>query len=608
MLLDGKFRLDSDSTPRKADELFWMTRQGHIRQSPKRTQILDRRLAVLCTYVALTLVMTFPLALSWRSSLPAGSGDIWQNYWNFWWWKQCLLNGWNPLHSPLLFHPFGADLVFHTHSPLNQIVAMPVNLLLGEAAAYNFCLFVALTLSGFGTYLLVRELTGSASSGLLAGLVFAYFPQTVEQTLEHLNLFSLQFIPLTLFYLLRWSRSQQLAHALAFGACFGLNALASWHLGLKLLLLVAPWTAVLAWRNKHRWRAFLGHAFAAATLATLLVLPLVAPMIALIGEGADYFVKDPVPRGIDLSYVFTPPYANPVLGSLITSRYLERAYQASGFVCYLGIVPLALAAIGMWRQGHRAAPWAAVFVAGVVLALGSQLLWNGTRYESVTLPFAALRWFPFLENLRVANRFLILASLALGVLVGFGWHSLKRKPVWALPLAAALLLAEYSWLPFPLRQVDHSQLLERISERPGAVLDIPFHQRNRSVHNMVAQTVHGRPISGGYLSSYPPEIEMAIQDEPALKQLSGIPDPASVIDIDRLRSLGFRTIVIHKDRIQSVRTQRLATLAPEELLDRKRYRRLGGIPDATMETIRNQLDIAVGPVALEDETLAIYFF
>ena len=607
MLLDGKFRLDSGGTPRRADELFWMTRQEHTRPSARWTQVLERRFAVLCTYLALTLVMTFPLALTWRSSLPAGAGDIWQNYWNFWWWKQCLLNGWNPLHSPLLFHPFGADLVFYTHSPLNQIVAMPVNLLLGEAAAYNFCLFVALTLSGFGTYLLVRELTGSATSGFLAGLVFAYFPQTIEQTLEHLNLFSLQFIPLTLYYLLRWSRSQLAAHALALGACFGLNALTSWHLGLKLLMLVAPWIAVLAWRNRHRWRAFVGHAFLAATLATLLVLPLVTPMIAIMVEGADYYLKGPVARGIDLSYLLIPPYANPILGSLVTSRYLERAYQASGFVCYLGIVPVALAAIGVWCQRRRAAPWAVVFFAGVVLALGAELLWNGTRYESVTLPFAALRWFPFLENLRVANRFLILAGVGLAVLAGYGWRSLGRKPAWALPLVVVLLLAEYSWLPFPARHVNHSPLLEQIADRPGAVLDIPFHQRNRTVHNMVAQTVHGRPISGGYLSSYPPEIERAIQSEPALKQLSGTPDPTVVFDVGRLRDLGFRTVVFHKQRRQSVRTQMLASAGREALLDRKRLRRLGGIPDATMDNIRNQLDMAVGPAALEDDVLAIYF-
>ncbi len=555
----------------------------------------------------LTMLMTFPLALNWRSSLPAGTGDIWQNYWNFWWWKQCLLNGWNPLQSPLLFHPFGADLVFHTHSPLNQVIAMPVNLLAGEAAAYNFCLFIALTLAGFGTYLFVRELTGSAASGFLAGFVFAYFPQTIEQTLEHLNLFSVQFIPLTLFYLLRWGRSHRTEHALAFGACFGLNALASWHLGIKLLMLVAPWTAVLAWQNRHRWRAFLGNAAAAATLATMLVLPLAAPMIGLIAEGTDYYLKYPVQRGIDLSYLFTPAYANPILGSLVNTRYLDRAYQAAGFVCYLGIVPVALAAFGVWRKGRRTVPWVTVFFAGLVLALGAELLWNGTRYESLSLPFATLQWLPLLENLRVANRFLLLAGLGLAVLVGYGWRSLRGKPAWALPLATLLILSEYCWLPFPLRQVDHSPLLEQIATRPGAVLDIPFHQRNRTVHNMVAQTVHGRPISGGYLSSYPPEIEEAIKSDPALGQLAGVPVPTVDVDVDRLRQLGFRTVVIHKLRRQSVRDELLKGVRQEAMLDRKRILRLGGIPDATMDAIRQQLDMAVGAAALEDDVLAVYF-
>ena len=584
-----------------------MTTHESIRTRDRRIRIAEDRSGVFCSYLALTLLMTFPLALSWRSALPAGSGDLWQNYWNFWWWKQCLLNGLNPLHSPMLFHPFGADLVFHTHSPFNQVIAMPINLLLGEAAAYNFCVVFALTLSGFGTYLLVRELTGSASSGFLAGLVFAYFPQTLEQTLEHLNLFSAQFIPLTLFYLLRWSRSQRTAHALAFGTCFGLNALVSWHLGIKLLILVLPWTIVLAWQNRQRWRSFLGSVAAAATLATLLVLPLLAPMIALVADGSGYYLKYPVHRGIDLSYLFTPPYSNPILGSLVQFRYLERAYQSSGFVCYLGIVPVTLAALAVWRERRRTYPWVAVFVGGLVLALGAELLWNGTRYESIALPFAWLRGFPLLENLRVANRFLLVAGLGLAVLAGCGWRSLRTKPKWALPLATVLILAEYSWLPFPVRQVDHSPLLEQIATRPGAVLDIPFHQRSRTVHNMVAQTIHGRAISGGYLSSYPPEIERAVKSDPALGQLAGIPVPTAIVDVGRLRELGFRTVVVHKHRIQGFRDELLKGVRPEALLERKRVMRLGGIPDATMEAIRKQLDMAVGAAALEDEVLAVYF-
>ncbi len=227
---------------------------------------------------------------------------------------------------------------------------MPINLLFGGAAAYNFCLILALTLSGFGMYLLVRELTSSPSAGFVAGLVFAYFPQTVEQTLEHLNLFSAQFIPLALYYLVRWARSRRTADALAWGACIGLNALCSWHLGVKLALVALPWLAWFGWKSRSEWRLHLRGAAAGGTAALLLVLPMLVPMVVLIASGADYYVKPPVPRGIDASYLLTPAYANPLLGSWGEARYLDRAYQAAGFVCYMGFIPLGLALYGFFAK------------------------------------------------------------------------------------------------------------------------------------------------------------------------------------------------------------------------------------------------------------------
>lgn len=570
--------------------------------------LLDRGGPVLALYFALTVVMTLPLALYWRTSMPAGAGDLWQNYWNLWWWKKCLVGGLNPLHSPVLFFPAGADLVFHTHSPFNQILAMPVNLAFGEAAAYNFCVFFALTLSGFGTYLLVRELTGSAPAGFIAGLVFAYFPQTLEQTLEHLNLFSAQFIPLSLYYLVRWSKSRRTWDAVALGACFGLNSLCSWHLGLKLLFVVVPWILWIAWRDRSQWKAVSRDIGAAAALAILLVLPLLVPMGSMIAGGAEYFVKDPVSRGIDPSYLFTPTFANPIVGPLVESRYLDRAYQASGFICYLGLLPVALAGVAVWRRRTRMAGWLAIFTGGLILALGADVLWDGTRHDAIVLPFAAFKFIPLIESLRVANRFLLLAGLGLAVLAGYGWDSLRPRPKWALPVAAILLLAEYSWLPFPTRKVELSPLLHQVAEQPGAVLDIPFHQRSRTVHNMANQTVHGRPISGGYLSSYPPQIDANLGNEPALKQLAGIPEPTAVVDVKRLHQLGFRTVVIHKNRAASVREQLLASVKESELLERKRVSRLGGVPDSTIASIRKQLDESTGGAALEDPELAIYFF
>ena len=568
---------------------------------------LESHGCVLSLYMGLTVLMTFPLVLSWRSALPAGSADIWQNYWNFWWWKQCLLGAQNPLHTKFLFHPFGTDLVFHTHSFFNQIIGMPVNLLFGEAAAYNFCLFFALTLSGFGTYLLVRELTFSASAGFLAGLIFAYFPQTLEQAMEHLNLFSLQFIPLSMFYLLRWSRSMRIADVLAFGICCGLNALCSWHLGLKLALLLLPWFIWILVRSEGRRLDVLHGGMFAAIAFFLLILPVVTPMIQLIADGADYYIKPPVARGIDPTYLLTPPFANPLFGHWVQPRFLDRAYQAAGFLCYLGVVPLCLAGIAVFRNKLHSSAWVLVFCISLVLSLGANLYWDGTLITSISLPFAWLKHFLILENLRVANRFLIFTGLALAVLAGIGWSRIRRKKIWVLPLVSTLLLLEYSWFPYPVKKVEISPLIERITERPGAVLDLPFHQRSRAVHNMVTQTVHQKPISGGYLSSYPPATLHAVENESVLQVLSGAIKPGQVIDVQRLRYLGFQTVIVHKYRLNSVRKQLKDNLSPDDLMERKRINRYGGIPDSVMNELRTQLDKAVGAARFEDELVAIYF-
>ncbi len=549
--------------------------------------------------------MTYPLALHWRSALPAGAGDLWQNYWNFWWWKKCLLEGLNPYRSDFLFHPFGVDLIFHTHSVFNQIAAMPVNLLFGEAAAYNFSVLLALTLSGFGAWLFVRELTGDSRAGFLAGLVFAFFPQHIEQTLEHVNLFSTQFIPLTLFYVVRWTRARRTIDAVALGLCFGLNALCSWHLGLKLIVALAAWALWLLWRSRRSPAdAARGLALAAAT-ASLLVLPVVLPLFVEIAGGAEYYSKGPVPRGIDAAYLLTPAYAHPVFGAWATPAYLQRAYQAAGFVCYLGFVPLGLALIAALKKRRQAAAWLALFCATLLLSLGKNPFWDGQLVESVTLPFALLAEIPFFENLRVANRFLILTSLALAVMAGLGWTALREKHRRLFPLIAAAVLFEYLWLPFPIRRVEPSPLFRSVAERPGAVLDIPFHQRNRTVHNMVAQTMHGRPIAGGYVSSYPPETLAALAAEPALADLAGAPRPA--IDAGRLRDLGIHTVILHKYRRADYGKRAVAAVAPGDILGRKNALRLGGVPDDAMDAVRAGLAAQCGPPALEDDRFAVFF-
>ena len=71
-----------------------------------RWDVLARRhLLPLALYLLITAVVTFPLVLHLGTHLPGDGRDAWMNYWNFWWTREALAAGGNPLRTPLLYAP-----------------------------------------------------------------------------------------------------------------------------------------------------------------------------------------------------------------------------------------------------------------------------------------------------------------------------------------------------------------------------------------------------------------------------------------------------------------------------------------------------------------------
>jgi len=563
-------------------------------------------------YLLLTLTMTFPLALHFRSSVPAGAIDLWQNYWNLWWWKKCLLDlHQHPYTTQYLFHPTGVDMAFHIHSVFNMIISLPVNALWGPGAAYNFCVLLALWLSALGAYLLAREITGDGCGGFLAGLVFGFFPQHLDQTIEQLNLISTQFIPLTLFYFERVRRREGLPSVFGLGIGYALNALCDWHLAIKLTLTLMALAVVILMRSARPAGRLLRDWAIAGMTATLFVLPAVWPMLRIMASGATYFQKPQWDRGIDAAFLFLPTFHHPLWGTLTADAYAHhRAYQSIGFICYLGFTPVALATLALGRRRRGSGFWVGLFLVTLILSLGTKPLWNGRLIEGVTLPFVVFSHVPVLTLIRTAHRFLILTSLALGVLAAFGWVALQRRSGLRLAVFASLILLEYLPGRYPMQENRLPPVYKRLakSARPGAVLDIPFTADARSLPNMRAQTIHGLKIAGGRLSTFPhPRPLEFIEADPALSDLFGLDPPYQrPVDRDHLLQLGFDTVILHKDRAESVGRKRREALDSTALFYEKALDRMAGVPDAKLLRLRADLERTCGPPEFEDEGVAVF--
>src|SRR6476661_6126551 len=69
----------------------------------------------LLGYFALALVVTYPATAHFTSQVPGDLiADRDQNLWNLWWLLRALTHPTNPLHTDMLYYPYGANLYYHT--------------------------------------------------------------------------------------------------------------------------------------------------------------------------------------------------------------------------------------------------------------------------------------------------------------------------------------------------------------------------------------------------------------------------------------------------------------------------------------------------------------
>ncbi len=599
-------------------------------------------------YLVLAVVMTWPLIWRLSSAVPMGTHDIWQNYWNFWWWKRALLEiGQSPYHTDMIFHPVFRDapapLGCHTHSPANIIWTMPVNALFGVSAALNLAVFAGFVLAGFGAWLLTREYTPSRAGAILGGIVYAYFPQHVEQSLEHLNLASIHGLPLFLWALVRVIRHGGAGRSALCGALFALNALFSWHLGLIAVALGIPLAIFELVKGDRRLLAVLGNLGAAAVLALALVGPSLWALVDASASGEAVLRKAPVDKPIDLLFLLIPHSGHPLWGAAVADIHdAFRSYPSVGFVGYIGIAALSLALLSPLADRARRTPagahaesrsagvrpirhatwlWVGLFVFFLLLALGATLKIAGQDVDWLPMPYRWLQEIPIFGIVRVPNRFLPPAMLALSVLVALGAGAIAlllpaRFKSLFVAGAGLLLLVDFMWIPYPMRPVPRPEWLAELDRFPRdtIVLDIPSGHRARAAEDMLLQTWHGRPIASGYTATPLRRVEELLERYPVLRRIleryppekakTGPPLSAAI------RELGIGVVVLHHDRSVSRILQRRKEIArtyPNAIYRKRIENPEVGTEDATLRAIREELVREFGePVARHGDEVEIF--
>lgn len=484
----------------------------------------------LVIYGLIALLVTYPLVRHFATQVPSDGGDALQNYWNYWWIRQALAEGRNPYWTPLLYAPFGAPLYLHTLNLFNGLISLPVQLAFGLIPAYNSVVLLSFVLAAYFAYLLVAEVSGSRLAGFVGGVVYAFGAYHMTHLLGHMNLLASEWLPAYLLCLLRATGAtgrRRTLYALAAVGALLLLMFCDWQYVVFAVLFTvsfALYTAVARWS--------LAPLLVAAAIGGLWALAASPLLVATIGQIRAGQTAPPTEvqvqqHSADL-LAFVTPSRLATLWRPALDRLADQIWEpAPGSGIFLGFLPLLLALVAVWRDPRRARFWALAAFLFALLALGPTLQIAGVD-RGLSLPYALLQAVPLLNIARVPDRLSIVVTLCLAILVGLGLVALARRfggrvgPRSRVALVAALvglLLLEHLAIPFPLEAVSPPRFYQQLaaSPEPGTVLELPY-CKQCGITNY-RQTVHGRPIIGGYISR---RLYYPVRDAPPFRDLAPV--------------------------------------------------------------------------------------
>jgi hypothetical protein len=351
-----------------------VVRHPHLprRPDPPHQPFLSH-LPYLVLFGVLTVIWTRPLASIATSSIVGTPGDNLSFVWNFWWAKTALATGQRLFWTPALFAPIGTSLATHTYAPLVSIGAALLFPRVPPLELYNGALLLAVFLNFACAYAAASTVTHDHVASALAAIVFGGAPFFGVRLEGHLSVLNAWVLPLIFAVTIRWLRRQTLARTLAVPFALAAAAYTDYYYFVYALGMVALLAAFSTWDIRLVSRPLTPRRRRVArVLAALLTLAAIAIVAIAVTGGADTTLAGVRVRMTDtfnarviagfllvaVLAVWKWPAARVSTISADPSssaaRWSAFALALSAGTLALLLIPLAIAAISLWRAGDYA--------------------------------------------------------------------------------------------------------------------------------------------------------------------------------------------------------------------------------------------------------------
>ncbi|HLD09744.1 MAG TPA: hypothetical protein VJB68_06825, partial [Methylophilaceae bacterium] len=253
-----------------------------------------RHLSVMGLYLAVTLVMTLPVANTLTSQIIGEGGDPWQTMWRFEYKYEALVNAATAGDLGLFlrqeFWGGGEPRLMN----LSVWPWMPIYAALGNPQGYNVVWLLSFFLTGYSAYLLLRwslqeyapTIVSPAQrewAAIIAGLYYMLLPYHVAHSLGHFGAMQLQWLPLLFLALGAWLKRPAPGRTMALAALFTMQVWIEHHYALWFVVAALLW---VGWQRRdiaRAWRqaAFRQQLFVLLVLLFGITLPSILPTLRL---------------------------------------------------------------------------------------------------------------------------------------------------------------------------------------------------------------------------------------------------------------------------------------------------------------------------------------
>jgi hypothetical protein len=544
--------------------------------------------------------MLYPL-----STMPADHvsepGDTLLVTWILAWGAKTLVSNPLSLYNGNIFYPFPLSTTFSEtmvgafpiSGPLLWISSNPI-------LAYNGVFLASFFLSGVGSFILVRRLTGTWLAGVIAGIVFAFAPYKFSQ-IAHLPFLIAQWMPFALYFLHDAVETKRWRSFILFGLCFTLQALSSYYYAMFFSIAIGLYVLHALLFSRPKLDRTVMYRFLIVSIACgAIIAPTTIPYYA---AQRLYGFNRSLDEVIDLSaslqdYLVAPP--SNVLFGRVTLPFTNHSTWPGEHDLFPGVLVPLLALFGLLRVPKAIEPvgsqqptksssllqlrprpsppsqtlfaspqgyYLLLTVSALVLSLGPYAHLLG-RWTTIPMPYWFLYEFvPGFTALRVPTRFDVLVMLGLAVLAGWGVAGVQRwlilRHVNRVASAAVglglVLIAVGEFVDAPWKgvampvgtQVPAVYRWLALQDPTAPVAEMPSDMWS-DFQAEYFSSYHWHPLVNGQSGFVPPGFEDII------REVNGFPDATAVED---LRALGVRYVIVHGAKVGETRRNQIQAAA-----------------------------------------------